>query len=1050
MVKHSLKNLLNKYPVFFDKREISNFYKITKVYNENFKEMYNELYKVYESFHLNKKILIWKEQDTPYEYTMKFRTTHPNLKNVKIFKNDELIYKREYIEEEERDEFEYDYWVKYSRNNIPKLFAYQCLDCGNIYFNYNCPDECEICQSDEYSPVHIYKCEDCGEIYFSQTEMTDCTKNNHTDSLTEVFVYKCRNCGQVYFSETPPEQCDYCYEDEEQTIHTKGITDITSTLHYNDFIKVEDNSEDYTEYGDKSLKVTVKNSDGQELTNAFVTLTRDYNRYESEGTDEYGVCTINNISDGEYDVNVTHRGYIDEGFLLEINENTPPQEITLYKITSEVAEEDDVEFNPELPVIPDDRFVMEVETYDEYYIRKGFPENDTELGNEFDHDFSLDEIGVLNNIPRKNYEVITESDLYPYTEPPYNNRATEDDYHYMKRMIEYSARLWWMSPPCLELWKIYGVESEIINRERYLLKVFDETRHPFDEETGLVKCWTPEPWEHKDKFCDGSTIFGEYFFVEASTVRPIKWESVDFYFKVLNSLAEEIEEEYYVDISLMQYDDNGDFNGWKKIYEKLRDNKARINYRAFHVDKPTVFKFEGYRTNGTRINDEGTIVIVNVRTRADWYVNPDADEGIEDYVGDGSIEKPFLTLEEALKKVNGSLNLISVEGNLILDEELIINHNTIIVGKDNYININDPTTRYVPKIIQRKTEKKDNTPTRYKRTFFKLSGNKNCKLTLSNLRLVSGQINSFVGINSWKNSSSSIDSYETVIITGGAVEITADLNQQKYYPFDFVDIDMVLKKTDGTVLPNNTIQVNYNGNVVGTLTTDEDGECSFKYNLNEDTGGEYDLIIENKSDLFFESQITKTMKATKTPEYLTPTNDDVTITSHNHENGEEFNLYMNDGTVLERVTANANGDAEYIWQGIEFGKYIIYTTTDDNVDDSVRDEWVVESTYYIDDLPRKTFIYDFDIDEYTGDITYETKTLPANPTLADLEGILLDVSSVNDDKELEITSFVVKRDRLTSTELLYSEAVLMKDAVYNIDFDEDTGELKVDRLGQFW
>ena len=37
MVKYSLRNMIEKYPYFFDKRPISNFYKITKVYNENFK-----------------------------------------------------------------------------------------------------------------------------------------------------------------------------------------------------------------------------------------------------------------------------------------------------------------------------------------------------------------------------------------------------------------------------------------------------------------------------------------------------------------------------------------------------------------------------------------------------------------------------------------------------------------------------------------------------------------------------------------------------------------------------------------------------------------------------------------------------------------------------------------------------------------------------------------------------------------------------------------------------------------------------------------------------
>ena len=586
MVKHSLRNMIEKYPYFFDKRPISNFYKITKVYNENFELMYNDLFKTYESFHLNKRLTIWKEQTVPYDYKIHFLTSFPSLKTVKVFKNNKLIYKEEYTEEENKDNFYYIYDVKYSKNNALKLYAYQCTSCGRIYFDYELPVTCE-CGEAKYVPIEPYMCTECGEIYFSSNNLTDCTINNHTDSLEEVSIYKYRKCGEVYFGVNPPDECSKCYEDENNTIHTKlGNTTIGNTLNANDTYVIDDNSVDYTEYGDYNLKVIVKDSNDNYLPNVFVNLTLENNSYDGY-TNENGVVIIPNLISGTYNMDITCEGYKDYTTTLNIPDCISSCEVT--PIIIDKYEEQsvcDTPYDYVLPQIPDDEFIMVVETYDEYELVKGFPENDYTFveynrllkeskiaPNVFDHDYSLDMIGVLNNIPRKEYRVIDNDSDYPYTEPPFNNRTTEDDYHYIKRMIEYNLRLWcmkeefynteeydsrefieWFNPVTLELWKIYGIDSQLINRERYLLKVFDENKHPFDEVTELVKCWTPEPWEHKDKFCDGSSTYGEYLFVNSSTVRPIRNENVDFNFIILNSLGEPVEEEIKVDVYKIKED----------------------------------------------------------------------------------------------------------------------------------------------------------------------------------------------------------------------------------------------------------------------------------------------------------------------------------------------------------------------------------------------------------------------------------------------------------------------------------------------------------------
>ena len=44
-------------------------------------------------------------------------------------------------------------------------------------------------------------------------------------------------------------------------------------------------------------------------------------------------------------------------------------------------------------VIPSDTFEIRVETYNEYHVEKGFPENDEKMGDIYDHDYSLDIFG---------------------------------------------------------------------------------------------------------------------------------------------------------------------------------------------------------------------------------------------------------------------------------------------------------------------------------------------------------------------------------------------------------------------------------------------------------------------------------------------------------------------------------------------------------------------------------------------------------------------------------------------------------------------------------
>ena len=105
-------------------------------------------------------------------------------------------------------------------------------------------------------------------------------------------------------------------------------------------------------------------------------------------------------------------------------------------------------------------------------------------------------------------------------------------------MIEYAEKIHTTPAPVLEIWKLYGIEARMENRERLLLKVWDEDRHE-----GMD--WTPMPWEHKDRFCRYSQIEGIYFLVQYSTNTPTRNQTIRLDFLLVNSYGDNIADDTY-------------------------------------------------------------------------------------------------------------------------------------------------------------------------------------------------------------------------------------------------------------------------------------------------------------------------------------------------------------------------------------------------------------------------------------------------------------------------------------------------------------------------
>lgn len=347
-------------------------------------------------------------------------------------------------------------------------------------------------------------------------------------------------------------------------------------------------------------------------------------------------------------------------------------------------------------IIPSAQFKIQVETYDEYTIEKGYPENNTIQGNAFDHDESLDEIGALHNIPRKQYTLVDE-ELYSLTEPPYNNQLSEDDYHYMNRIITYLVLFHTLPLPVAEIWKLYGILPDMENREHYLLKMFDIFRHDYHydnnvDEQGKYTCsgdrlfvddWNPREWEHKDIFYDYSTEYGTYFFVNINTKTPSENQPIKLSFRFLNNLAVEMTGDYLIDISLndevivedytqliyppseTQRDEEGEIIVYPEI-SNLLDNSIQDN----------ILKITGKKSTGEIISTEQIILRIQGCGTADYYVRINGDDN-----NDGNSEAPFQTITKALNSVHGNKNIISIgPGEYTLPSTLTVKNNCTLLG----------------------------------------------------------------------------------------------------------------------------------------------------------------------------------------------------------------------------------------------------------------------------------------------------------------------------------------------------------------------------------
>ena len=580
-MKNSMQSLIKMFPHFFDKSETSNFFKSQSVTNNLLKGIFQSISDVSDSLRLRKRCCIWKEQSVPYDYVINFVVNYPQLKSVKCYKNDTLLYMEEYLEEDNVNSFIYSY-----------------------------------------------------------------------DSS------------------------------EENTIVDENV---------------EDNEEE------------------------------------------------NEVEDSEI----------------------------------------------EIPIIPDDTFKIIAEAYDEIIIEKGFPENDELIGDIYDHDISLDEIGALNGIQRKTYK---STEDYAHTEPPYNNRLSEDDYHYMNRIIEYNLKIHNTPLPVLEIWKEYGIFSDMINREEYLLKMFDEQMHPYDEETGLVGEWTPQPWEHKDKLCNLQPDLGRFFFVSANTLLPVKNQAVKFNFKYLNSLAEHLTGDYNVTILLQGEEED------TVLVENYPGEQYTVDSELISDDEPNIFIFNAYYGNDLFATEELTVNVRGCNT-ADWYVSTSGDDD-----NTGKIDDPFATLDKALSMVNGEENLIILtSGTHSTDHIFNVPYTCTVLG------CGDPIITSTDGL-----------------KFFRVYQNQS--LNIQDITLTYDTSSSLIENSNWINNNKTNNPLYVILSEAAGktlTTITLSTDYSTYTIGDTINITGTLKENEeDTGLSNKSVKIYVNNELIDTVTTLTGGSFS--------------------------------------------------------------------------------------------------------------------------------------------------------------------------------------------------------------------------------
>lgn len=498
-------------------------------------------------------------------------------------------------------------------------------------------------------------------------------------------------------------------------------------------------------------------------------------------------------------------------------------------------------------VIPTDKYTISVETWNEYTAVKGFPENSTIQGNEYDHDISLDYFGNILKFPRRTYNIVEPGD-YPNTVPAYDNQQTEDDYHYLQRLLYYTSHLQDTPLPVLEIFKLFSItDAQLLNRSRLICRMTDTSRHM---ENGVYnRGWIPQRWEHKDGWCEG-LVDDLFLFANVNDNNLLEGQKFNFTFKILNSKGEEVyNNNTYNTISetiieepekpyiIVPYKDNKLFKEglflnsdekWNLKTEDINNTDSTFIFKCFK----TIEDAQKDTTPDLIIHENDLIseeIYITVKgcNSADWYV--DAENGNDNNRGN-SKTTAFKTLKQALKHIEGEKNIISLLNGTYNITPENITENTTITSCPEYnpiITCSDPT-------------------------FFRVY--QNVSLTLKNIRLNYKCCDLYSKFTVFKNENN-VNYPLNVKVNSKFCLINTNivLNPPEVEWEAFTDYILTGELMSTEDVNGETVKLLRNNVVVDETTVDNTGVFSFSINTGANTGDVEYQVIHEKSTKFCNS-----------------------------------------------------------------------------------------------------------------------------------------------------------------------------------------------------
>ena len=539
-----------------------------------------------------------------------------------------------------------------------------------------------------------------------------------------------------------------------------------------------------------------------------------------------------------------------------------------YEYTEHINKFEYLESMTSETIIPTDKYTITVETWDEYSTVKGFPENSTMQGNEYDHDISLDYFGNILKFPRRNYNLVEPGD-YPNTVPAYDNQQTEDDYHYLQRLLYYASHLQDTPLPVLEIFKLFSItDAQLLNRSRLICRMTDTSKHM--EDGVYNRGWIPQRWEHKDGWCEG-LVDDLFLFANVNNNNLLEGQKFNFTFKILNSLGKEVYnnnayniisetiiEEAEKPYIIVPYKDNKLFKEglflnsdekWNLKTEDINNTDSTFIFKCFK----TIEDAQKDTTPDLIIHENDLIseeIYITVRgcNSADWYV--DAENGNDTNTGN-SKTNAFKTLKQALKHIEGEKNIISLLNGVYNITPENITENTTITSCPEYnptITCSDPT-------------------------FFRVS--QNTSLTLKNIRLNYKCCDLYSKFTVFKNENNvnyplnvKVNSKFCLINTS----IVLNPLELEWEAFTDYVLTGELMSTEDVI--GETVKLLRNNVVVDETTVDNNGAFSFNINTGANIGDVEYQVIHEKSTKFCNSisePLIMNIKKT-TPELILPSN----------------------------------------------------------------------------------------------------------------------------------------------------------------------------------